>query len=475
MINPLKILPLKTPLRLDPNSSNKSDLKTMVRKHGLWMGAFFICAGVTATGWGYRHFHEKAQVAQIEAAKSKGFSKDAIARALDSAGAFHSFPGELEVTLDGKKQKVVVQYAFDPKLQEAMESQFKSYRPDYGAFVAIDAVTGRVLSMVSYSARGDISDNLALRATFPSASVFKLVTAAAAISENNFSGATVIPFSGRDHTLYRSNIVGSKMNRWTRYITLKKAFAKSVNTVFGRIGAYTVGANRLGDYADRFGFNHKIVADVPIQEGRAFIQNDPWLLAESASGYTLDNTMSPFQGAMMAATIANDGQMMEPYAIDSIHTPDGAELYASQPVRGKVAVSAATAAEVRDLMRETVASGTSRKSFRGFFKGAFSGLEVGGKTGSLTGFNPVGKYDWFVGYADGGSHRIAIAALTVHGKLWRVKSSYLARKAMEAFFKGKKIINTKVARTPASKPSTAILRNATEQTSPHVTMAVARE
>jgi hypothetical protein len=63
-------------------------------------------------------------------------------------------------------------------------------------------------------------------------------------------------------------------------------------------------------------------------------------------------------------------------------------------------------------------------------------VEVGGKTGSLTGLEPRGKYDWFVGYAQHGGQKIAISALTIHGKLWRVKSSYLARRAIEQYFKG---------------------------------------
>ncbi len=95
-----------------------------------------------------------------------------------------------------------------------------------------------------------------------------------------------------------------------------------------------------------------------------------------------------------------------------------------------------TAGVIRSLMRETVHRGTSRGTFRGFFKRDYALLDVGGKTGSLSGTDPKGKYDWFVGYADGGTKRIAFASLTIHEKLWRVKSSYLARKAIESYFKG---------------------------------------
>lgn len=362
-------------------------------------------------------------------------TKETVAEALEGSGAFRSFPSELELPVDGKPTKAIVQYAFDPGLQEAMKDLFQSYRPDHGAFVAIDASTGRVLSMVSYSQDVERKgDNLALQATFPSASVFKVVTAAAAIAERNFRADTVIPFNGRNHTLYRGNVMRSNVTRWTRYMTLKEAFGRSVNTVFGKIGAYTVGADGLRAYAGRFGFNRRIAADVPVQEGRVSITDDPWDLAETASGFTRDSTMSPLQGALIAAAVANDGVMMEPYVVQSVHGPDGTPFYSAEPRVAGMSVDSATAAEMRRLMRETITRGTSRGAFRGFFRGDRKGLDVGGKTGSLTGDDPPGKYDWFVGYAEGGERRIALAVLTVHGKLWRVKSSYLARRAIEKVF-----------------------------------------
>jgi cell division protein FtsI/penicillin-binding protein 2 len=331
---------------------------------------------------------------------------------------------------------VQIHYAFDPKLQETMEGLFKSYRPDYGAFVAMDASTGRVLSMVSYAGDGQSGgENLALRATFPSASVFKVVTAAAAIETSRLSAESVIPFNGRNHTLYKNNVMSVKQTKWTRYMTLKEAFARSVNTVFGRIGAFTVGSQELRQYASRFGFNRTIGGDVPLQPGKASIPDDPWGLAESASGFTRENTMSPMQGALIAAAIANDGIMMEPFLVDNVSSPAGETIYQAQPRVANQAVDPATAAEIKKLMQVTVHQGTASRSFRGFFKRELASLAVGGKTGSLTGEDPPGRDDWFVGFADDGHRRIALAALTVHKKFWKVKSSYLARRALETLYK----------------------------------------
>lgn len=359
-------------------------------------------------------------------------TKDRLSKTLGDSASVYKFPTEIEIP--GIQGKSVVQYSFDPRLQEDMEKLFRSYRPDYGAFVAIDAETGQILSIVSYSENPQVQENLAVRATFPSASVFKVVTAAAAIENEKFTADTVVNFNGANHTLYRSNILKNNTNRWSRHVSLKEAFSKSINTVFGRIGAYEVGPSKMGEYAGRFGFNHPINADFPIQPGKAPIPQDTWGLSQTASGYTRDNTMSPIQGALIAAAVVNDGKMMEPFFVQSVFSQNGNELYKAQPKMASQTVDPSTAAEIRRLMEETVTHGTSHKSFRGFFKSRFKDLDVGGKTGSLTGLEPKGKYDWFVGFAEGRSRKIAFAALTIHERLWKVKSSYLVRKGIESYF-----------------------------------------
>jgi peptidoglycan glycosyltransferase len=401
------------------------------------MGAFFVFAGLAATGI-YARVKHGSIAAAIPGISRQPLTKDVLAQALGDSNAFFKLPSEMDIPVsdDGtEKLRAVVQYAFDPKLQQEMESLFRSYSPDYGAFVAMDATTGRVLAMVSYSRDPRMQDNLALRATFPAASIFKVVTAAAAIEERKLSPNSMIQFNGANHTLYRSNVLKTTVTRWSRHVSLKTAFAQSVNTVFGRIGAFTVGPERLRHYADRFGFNRRIASDLPIQQGSAPISADSWDLAQTASGFTRENTMSPLQGALIAAAVANDGIMMEPYVVQSVHDQEGTPIYAAEPHVAGVAVDPGTAAGIRALMAETITRGTSRKSFRGFFKGPFRDLDVGGKTGSLTGTDPQGKYDWFVGYAEGGNHRIAVSALTVHRKFWKVKSSYLARRAFEGYFR----------------------------------------
>lgn len=358
-----------------------------------------------------------------------------IAEALAEKGVSDRLPTDAVLNLKGRPYPVSVEYATHPGLTDEMVKLLRQYKPDYGAFVALDATTGKILSLISYAEDDQwVPQNLSLRATFPSASVFKVVTAAAAISERKMNAGSIVSFNGRAHTLYRKNIFQDSTNRWTTHMTLKDAFARSVNAVFGKLGVFIVGPTELKSYAEKFGFNRKLASDLPVQEGKATITEDPWEIAEAASGFTRLNTMSPLQGALIAAAIANDGRLMEPYIVSTLKNSDGEVVYTGTPKLSSVVIEPQAAAEMKILMGETVSSGTSRGAFRGFKKGSLGYVDVGGKTGSLTGNDPEGKYDWFVGYGTSGEQRLAIAALVISKEYWKVKSSYLARKAIEVFF-----------------------------------------
>lgn len=327
-----------------------------------------------------------------------------------------------------------VNYNIDQNLQAAVQSELDKHRPDYGIVVAMDAESGRILAMADIRRDGEPHENLAMRATYPAASVFKTVTAAAAIDLGKAAADTVFPYNGKTTTLYKKNVFNHSDNKWTRHRTLEDSFSRSVNTVFARLGIYTVGGEKLLEYSERFRFNHPVDTDMPLQTST--IEMDPgedWSVAETASGYTRGTNISPIHGAMLAATIANDGVMPAARLIDSITDEYGIILFESDPGQPTRVISEDAAREMRKLMRETVRSGSASKPFRGFSQ-ANEAIEVGGKTGSLTGFHPEGKYDWFVGYATDGDRKIAYAVLCINKEYWYVKSSYLARRLIESYF-----------------------------------------
>ncbi len=322
--------------------------------------------------------------------------------------------------------------------QNIVQKYLKRYNPDFAAVAVMNADTGALLVLESHIKNPDPEleqGHLALRAPFPAASISKIITASAAIDEGKAYAETVIPYNGRKSTLYRSNVNSTDVNKWTRHVSLRQAFAQSINTVFGKIGLFHLGGRDLLKYAESFGFNKSTKTDILIEDSKYIL--DPskrWDTAESAAGFTHRTMMSPVHGAMIAATILNDGEMRTPYIIDNIRDENGKSLYSGKPSETSSVLVPYSARQMKLLMEETVLKGTSRKQFRGFAH-KFEDLELGGKTGSLDGKNIRGRTDWFVGYAASDDLRLSIGVVTVHNKFWTVKSSYLARLFFEDVFR----------------------------------------
>lgn len=348
-------------------------------------------------------------------------------------------PIMLDLELNGKTYKnSKVEYTLNPDLQNEAERLLKSYRPDYGAIFMFDAETGEVLA---YAGRLRDEDepkfNLLSHSGYPAASLFKLITATAAIDKAGVSPDHKIHYNGGAYTLYKRNVLSEQITRWTNSISLRDAFARSINTAFGRLSIENLEPSDLNDYAERFMFNHQIPADFPIDVGSVTVPDSKgYELAEIASGYNRMNSISPAQAAMLAGTVINEGVMNIPYLVKNIYSEDGALIYSGEPLEKGVVMSPKSAKKVKALMSGTVTSGTSRRSFKPLFSNSrIDILEVGGKTGHLAGTNPQGRTDWFIGYAANNDHRVAVAALTVNKKFWTVKSAHLGQVMFQKYFR----------------------------------------
>lgn len=335
------------------------------------------------------------------------------------------------------KLKLKVNYTFDADLQKESDSLLKKYKPDYAAIVMMDARTGKILAMSSFEKANSQGNNLNLQATFPAASIFKVITASAAVDKAGISPEHRIGYNGGNYTLYKRNVLSDKVNRWTRFITLKEAFARSINTAFGRLSLEALEPKDIANYADRFMFNQVIPADFHVELSQATVPTEKgFALTEVASGYNRFNTMSPVHGAMIAATIINDGKMIVPYMVDSLENSNSEKVYQAQVLERGQILRPESADKVRRMMEQTVLMGTSRKTFRNLVRDKkFKEVEMGGKTGHFSGMNPKGRTDWFVGYATDQDQKIAIAAITVNIRKWTVKSSALGEMMIRKYFK----------------------------------------
>ena len=374
------------------------------------------------------------QTASPKTDASMPFNKDDIQHLIDSRQISNLDDNSFEVQANGKR--LLVQTSIDPSLQNYLIKKLDRKNSSQIAIVAMDPEDGRILTMVGYD-KTDPLKNPCTESAFPAASIFKIITAAAAIEKCDLHLDSVLKFNGRRHTLYRSQLK-EKTNKYTNKISLKNAFAKSVNPVFGKLGALYLGKDELESYARAFGFNHPINFEISLSPSETVITDEPYQLAEVASGFNRQTKMSPVHGALIAATIFNRGKLIEPTIVDRIVGENGLELYHSRPATINQAVEPDTSNALHELMTATTRSGTVRGAVRRYRRDKIiSRLEIGGKTGTINNKTDDVKYDWFVGYAQDkdGDGKLILSVLVAHQKYIGIRATQYAIMAFKQYFK----------------------------------------
>jgi len=338
---------------------------------------------------------------------------------------------------DEEGHVLFVRTTLEPDLQTWAVNFMPKTKALSAALVVLNPQGGQVLAMAGYSADGAPA-NVALSSSFPAASLIKIITAAAAVEKKKLNSASTLAYDGRKHTLYRKHLEGG-IKEGEHQVTLKESFADSINTVFGKLGAFTLGPKALESFARRFYFNQPINFEMPVQPSQ-FVpppEDDFFRLAEIASGFNRTTTVSPLHGAMLASAIVNNGRLMEPCLVREVFDQDNTIYYQHEPVCLGQVVNESTVKELRKMMAATVTEGTGRRRFRDADSHAvLSQLEIGGKSGSIN--NDQGnRVDWFVSYANkkNGPDRIALAVLVVHGEKLGLRSQEIAREAIIRYFR----------------------------------------
>ncbi len=342
--------------------------------------------------------------------------------------------GPFEVQFGDRSLRV--ESTIDAGLQAYLQKQLYRRTSRYIAIVVLDPHSGHVLALVDF-ARDGYPPTPSLSNQFPAASLFKIVTAAAALEKCGYASTTPLAYNGASHTLYKSQLKNVR-NRYTRHTTLEKAFAGSVNPVFGKIGRHCLGPEKLRHYAERFGFNRTIAFELDLPPSSTRITDEPYQWAEIASGFNQETVMSPIHGAILAAVAPTEGRLVEPTIIRRISEPGGMALYQPRSAAARTAVSPATARELTRLMRRTVSHGTARKIFKRRDRDkVLSRLTIGGKTGSIDTRDHTARYDWFVGFADGPEPEdaIAVSVLVAHEKYIGRRAGEYARRAIREYFR----------------------------------------
>jgi peptidoglycan glycosyltransferase len=322
----------------------------------------------------------------------------------------------------------------DPRMQEATDEVLRTFAIPYAGAVVISIPDGRVLAMVGRSAADPRlgAEELALRAWAPAASVFKVVSASALVEMGGVSGATRTCYHGGVSAVLPDNLVDIPSIDG-RCDTLAYGLGKSQNAILAKLASRHLTTDSLGRVGAAFGFGEAIPFELPVEPSHLDVPADPLEFARTAAGFW-HSTLSPLHGALLAATIANQGVMPAPTLVGRAVGTDGAPLALPVAAPRRV-VTASTAREVGRMMELTTRIGTARATFNDKKGRRLLAVDVAGKTGTLgaqTDHGYVG-YSWFVGYAPADHPRIAFAVTLGNHPSWRIKATYVARRIVTEY------------------------------------------
>ncbi|MFY7070008.1 peptidoglycan D,D-transpeptidase FtsI family protein [Nocardiopsis changdeensis] len=328
-----------------------------------------------------------------------------------------------------------VQLTLLPEVQEAGFNAFESLGDMNGAAVALDPNTGAILGAISYPSYDpntvvDINNpndsvanyvelendarkpllNRALNERYPPGSTFKVVTAAAAIE--NLDAGPDSTQDAPDQLQFASgpplpNAMGSCNGGQPD--TLAHSIQISCNTSFAN-WAIEVGGEALSEQATAFGFNPDEELTVPLSvvDSYAPVETDESILGRAGIGQS-NVEATPLQMAMVAAGIANRGEVMRPYVVESVRDSDLSVITQTSPETHSEAISASTAETITDMMVlvTTPPEGSGLNA-------AIPGIEVAGKTGTAE--NGTDRtHNWFIGFAPADDPQVAVAVVVEFG------------------------------------------------------------
>ena len=314
-----------------------------------------------------------------------------------------------------------VKLTINSSIQQAAEQALAGKK---GAIVVLDPRTGAVLAKASApsydnsnidelmgensnAAEGSLVDRTT-QSLYTPGSTFKVVTLAAALD----SGKTTLDqeFESPSSMKIGNADVTNHLNADHGTVSLKRAFALSSNVAFGQL-ATDIGADTLTQYARAFGYGQSLGQDFGTAESIIPDASEmtEWELAWAGAGQPVGQGHTPgpqttvMQNAVIAAAIANDGIAMNPYIVSQTLSPEGTVVKTTQSRSLGQAVSADTAAKVKEAMLEVVEDGTGTLA-------QVSGVKVAGKTGTAeVGSSTINSV--FVGFAPYDTPTVAISVM----------------------------------------------------------------
>ncbi len=332
-----------------------------------------------------------------------------------------------ENLLFGKKGSIVVS---DPNSGEILALV---NRPSFSPNIFANGISSSDWQRLSSDADYPLT-NRSVQGVYSPGSIFKVVTAIAALEE----GVT-----DRKRKIYCSGtfeLAGQVFTCWKETghggLSIVDGIAHSCNIYFYTLGK-DLGIERYNKYMQKFGLGEKTSIDLPA-EAIGTIPSVQWKRREVkeiwfpgdtinlsiGQGYLL---LTPLQVHNLITTIAAEGEVFKLHLVKKIISVDGETVEEIKPeIYKKVDFSSDTFKIIKEGLRQTILKGTG-------WRANIKELAVAGKTGTAQ--NPQGEtHAWFIGFAPYEDPEICITVFLENGGEGGEAAAPIARAMLEKYF-----------------------------------------
>lgn len=320
----------------------------------------------------------------------------------------------------------------DAELHDALTTDLRMGRPQWGATVILDIATGKILALAEHSEREPGVPGAAVKPMGKAASVFKIVTASALVKAGVPLSMEVCGSGGKTR-LKMKNFMDLPGGRCVRF---EDIVPYSQNVTMGKLAGRYLRPEALVAEARLFGFSrHDLTVDLDVAASSAIIPDDLFGFAKAAAGFG-EVRLSGLHGAVLAAAIGSGGVFIPPRMIES--TSNEVMPMPREPER---LFDEQHAAILQAMMSDAVTHGTAAGAFHGHKRNPYGrpfavDVPVAGKTGSLTDRDVDLDTTWFVGSAPAHAPKIAIATVIINDEwIWHVRALDVATRAVATYFR----------------------------------------
>ncbi len=257
---------------------------------------------------------------------------------------------------------------------------------------------------------------------YPPGSTFKVVTAAAALQSGDYKPDSTFPDPQRLEPCQGPRerddpclpLTTQSLTNFTHQpclggstIDLFDALRVSCDTTFAILGLDI--PRDVFEMANRLGFNNPLPLDIRTEPSTfpGIDDEDAPLRAYVGIGQG-DVVATPLQMALVAATIANGGEVPRPHLVREILDAGGGIARRFEPEIVEDAMSPDVADVVTQMMVAAVADGTGGAA-------AIPGIQVAGKTGTAQTVRGENPHTWFITFAPADDPQLAVAVIVENG------------------------------------------------------------